>query len=199
MGLISYNPVVVTRLAESVSTMYQTKITAFTEDRKAEARTLADVIATVKSALPAVCNAMLIGSKTWHSVVGGPTTLDAHGAKALYLAGDVGPVKLPKGPALQGTFEGDALWIRHDGVLLDVDYEGTWSASVSEGIRWTAGVREITPEQAIENGDQIEACLTSLGDAFQRFLAGSSRKRTEQARQHADMLRAISTLLAVPR
>ena len=94
-----------------------------------------------------------------------------------------------------GAFQGSDVFLRDDGQLVKLTYEGTWSNWQNARCGWTAEEKTITVEEFCRRGsaagpDRLVTHLQSLADA-----AGDRAKATKTTRDRAAKYRAILALL----
>lgn len=108
----------------------------------------------------------------------------------------VGPSrKVTKLDDTKGAYEGAAVFLRDDGALVELSYEGAWSSWQGTRCEWMAIAREITVDEFCRDWPAAEptklvAQLLALADA-----AGDRTKAIAKARARMDKFRAVLALL----
>ncbi len=98
--------------------------------------------------------------------------------------------------ANEGSFEGEDLAVREDGILVELRYSGSWSRWQGSSWGWTAEVIEYAnPAEAIGAGwTDIDSYIERLTEALDTAI-GSRKKAVAANRARAEQLGAIVSLL----
>ena len=114
-------------------------------------------------------------------------------------AANVGPKSDGTTDFLQGTYDGYDVFLREDGQLMLLSYEGTWKKEPNHHGEWRATEQEITVETFCFDGEyrRQAADPKSLAAQLVSFVdkAGSRKKSMAKATAAATKFRAIAALL----
>ncbi|MBI2374253.1 MAG: hypothetical protein HYV07_09655 [Deltaproteobacteria bacterium] len=184
-------------LATKVDEQHTDFRAAVDEELEASVRLLEAVVKTVKPALPALATRPLIGSRTWWPDSVSPSTkTDRATWRAVCLDDDKpGPSEdYPRATA--GSYEGSDLFLRVDGTLARLDYEGSWSRWQGSTDQWTAEETVLSPCEALGRygAGALEEWIGRIAKACEAQLGGSKPIRTKAARERAAKLSAIVKL-----
>jgi len=178
---------------------------AIQEENRAEVELLSAVIEKVRPALPALANRIRCSCRCWW--VGSVRTENEehHFAwRGLYLRDDKpGPCREnPTSDQNRGSYEGlDVFLVCSDkdnpdnvGRFALVEYEGHWSRWQGESDEWEATVEIVSAEQVLEHL-KLERIIEVLNKALTSQLEGAKTKRSKQAIERAERVRALARLL----
>jgi len=189
--------------APMVAEQHCEHVTAVAEQAAAEVELLTAVIEKVRPALPALGSRVKVA---YYAEVEGPGREEKYADwQGLYInrTGDrVGPVmEGAKHGRNRGPYVGvDYFLITRGtdflpvGQFAEVSYSGNWTCWQNEADRWQAEVKLISPAEALETLS-LSTVLSELSTALIAQLQGKKPERIKQARETAERLRALVTLL----
>jgi len=162
---------------------------------------LGQVVGFAKPALSAIGDRPIISHNVSHhadvNYCGGATdeTRYAHRCVPLSCAAFGPEEDCPR--ANEGRFEGRDLAARADGVLVCLEYSGSWSRWQGSSWGWQAEVTEYAgPSEAIADGwTDVEGYITHLADKLSRAV-GKRKDRIEADRRRVEKLGAVVALLS---
>lgn len=169
------------------------------EERRAKAVLLSRVVEMVRPAVRAVGTRPVVKYDIQHhadcNYYGGVTTEDRYDRRCLLLSGDEwGPDEdCPR--ANTGNFEGARLALREDGALIVLNYSGDWSRWQGSSWGWEAEV--IIYDDCLEvvgEWPDVEEYIDRIAKALEKA-RGTRESGTGKAKQRADRLRALATIL----
>jgi len=181
--------------AATVATQHQEYQAALGTQQQAEAALLTRIIETVKPALRALASGIY---RTWRCTSGrngcNPVEeKDYFEERGVCLVDDFDRDKDESGN--RGTYGGSRLYLLSDGRLAEVDREGTWSCWQGEWDSEECTLAIVDAAHAVktyELTDMIEVLTAKLNEQIK----GVKPTRTKAARERADKLAALATLVA---
>ena len=181
--------------AATVATQHQEYQAALGTQQEAEAVLLGRIIETVKPALRALaCQIKREDYSTSGRNGCNPVArYDTFAETGVCLVDNYDRDKDETGN--RGTYGGTRLYLLSDGRLAEVEREGTWSCWQGEADIYTATLEVITAADAVaryELTDMIEVLTAKLNEQIK----GAKPTRTKAARERAEKLAALSTLVA---
>ena len=187
------NPATLAELARQVAEQHDTMNEAFEEERAAEAALLEKIVDAVRPALKALSSRLKASERTWW-----PTSTETatertdHPERGIKVDGD-GPVRdHPR--ANDGAVSGQDLVLLEDGTFAVLDWSGNWTRWQGRTSSEESTLTRITARDVVENYD-AENIAQTLVDRLEAQVKGKAPKTTQAARDRAEKLRSVSTLL----
>ena len=180
-------------LARQVAAQHAEMTSAISDERAAEEELLARIVDSVKPALRALSSRLLASERTfWPDSVSTATERSYHEERGVRLHGGGPSRDHPR--ANDGAIEGLDLVLLEDGTFARLDWTGTWThwqgrASVDESTLTRLSLRDVV------DGWDVDILAAGLHDRLTAQLEGRAPKRTASARERAEKLRAVSSLL----
>jgi len=187
--------------AAAVAAQHEDLAAAVTEERGARAAVLQVALDAVRPALRALASRIKVSSRQSHlgdvnyDQVETGTHLPERG---VHLDTDaVGPGRCDA-RANSGAFDGSDVFLLTDGRIAWLKYSGGWSRWQGSTTTWEAAVEYSTAEEAARDlvkYDRDGDALKALHAALDAQLSGNATARSAAARERAEKLRAIATLV----
>jgi len=187
------------KLAAAISTVVAVNVEADQAHAEKLAAQVALVARILEMARPA---ARALGTRPKLAdtfIVEGGTIVDQHAIwRGVILTCEprgAGPSRKSTPSDNEGMYEGADVFLRDDGALVELSYEGSWSRWQGTRCEWRGTPREITVEEFCRDWTaadpaKLVAQLLALADA-----AGDRTKAIAKARARMDKFRAVLALL----
>lgn len=178
--------------AAQVGSEYETSQAAIAERDAAEANLLEALIERIRPALRALSSRIQSRERTWWpDNASTATETDHFSERGLCVAG--GGVKRDHPRANAGSYEGTDLWLLTEGRFAEVTYSGHWSRWQGAASAWEASLTSRTTAQIAHDYD-VDEIVATISEALDKA-TGSREKTTTKARERAEQIRAVTTLL----
>lgn len=186
-------PETLANLAANVAAQHDEMTAAVEEERAAEERLLGQLVEAVRPALRALSSRLLASERTfWPDNVSTATEKDYHEERGVRLAGSGPERDHPR--ANRGTIEGLDLVLLDDGTFARLDWSGHWSKWQGEGDLEESTLTRVSLRDVVDGWD-VDQLAATLHERLEAQMAGRAPKRTASARERAEKLRAVSSLL----
>lgn len=114
--------------------------------------------------------------------------------RGLRLAGGVD--RSEKYTSWSGSYKGESLWYNPGQGFVEITYDGAWSNWQGDSDGWNAKEKILMPLQAVQEWDDLPTkAADALEKALKSYVQGKAVERTKAARERAEKLQAVSTLL----
>ena len=183
--------------ALTVAAQHEEYTAALTAEQQAEAALLDATVEAIRPALRALASKIRTGYRSWWI---GTTDIDSRSeysdTRGLYVGdGTAGPGRSNPGrDENRGAHAGYDLFVTTDGKWLELEYSGHWSRWQGEGDEWSATERQLTSAEVAREYN-VPQILGAIQSALERQLQGEKPKRTAAARERAERVAALVTLL----
>ena len=190
----SRNPRRLAELAPAVERQHAEMTSAFEEEQTAEVELLAQLVETVRPALRALSSRLKASEKVWWpDNVSTATEKTFHPERGVLVAGSGPERDHPR--ANDGGIEGTDLALLEDGTFARLDWSGSWTRWQGRTSEETSTLTRISLLDVVETWD-VDEIARVLVDRLEAQLSGKATKTTAAARDRAEKLRSVSTLLA---
>ncbi|HPA50134.1 MAG TPA: hypothetical protein PLP50_00915 [Thermoanaerobaculia bacterium] len=186
-------PETLANLAANVAAQHDEMTAAVEEERAAEERLLGQLVEAVRPALRALSSRLLASERTfWPDNVSTATEKDYHDERGVRLAGSGPERDHPR--ANDGGIEGTDLVLLEDGTFARLDWSGSWSRWQGAASHEDSALTRISLRDVVDGWD-VDQLAAALHERLEAQMAGRAPKRTASARERAEKLRAVSSLL----
>ncbi|HRY43420.1 MAG TPA: hypothetical protein P5164_05680 [Thermoanaerobaculia bacterium] len=186
-------PETLASLAANVAAQHDEMTVAMEEERAAEERLLGQLVEAVRPALRALSSRLLASERTfWPDNVSTATEKDYHEDRGVRLAGSGPERDHPR--ANRGAIEGLDLVLLDDGTFARLDWSGHWSRWQGEEDLEESTLARVSLRDVVDGWD-VDQLAAALHERLEAQMTGRAPKRTASARQRAEKLAAVSSLL----
>ena len=170
---------------------------AIDEERTAEAAVLERVIEAIRPGLRALSGRIRTAvDRRHHADVnyhGGTTEEEYDPRCGIRVAGSGPEEDCPRANA--GSYEGCDLYLLSDGSFLELTYEGSWSRWQGSSWGWTSVATILSPREVMDEY-ALDPIVQTISAAVSKAATSEGRaKRSAAAKERAEKLRALTTLL----
>jgi hypothetical protein len=178
--------------AKIVSDEYEMLTAAINEEHKAEVGLLKRVVETIRPALKALVDEIVVYERTWWpDSISTDTEERHHDVPGVRVEGGDPEKDYPR--AGRGAWQGKALYLLADGSFVVVKYHGSWS-------NWQGGTSEMQAEvisrklEEVVNGWDVDAIIKKIVETLASHV-GKRADATKEAHERARKLAAVTALL----
>ncbi len=180
-------------LARAVAGQHGALQSAIEDERGAEAQLLEKTVDAVRPALRALSSRLKASERTfWPDRVSTATEKSYHAERGILVDGDGPTQDHPR--ANEGSISGQDLVLLDDGTFAVLDWSGSWSRWQGAPSSMQSALTPITARDVVENYD-AENIAQNLVDRLEAQVNGKATKTTAAARERAERLRAVASLL----
>lgn len=186
-------PETLANLAANVAAQHDEMTAAVEEERAAEEVLLGQLVDAVRPALRALSSRLLESERVWWpDNISTATEKSYHEERGVRLHGEGPSRDHPR--ANRGTIEGLDLVLLGDGAFARMDWSGHWSKWQGEEDLEESTLTRITLRDVVDGWD-VDQLAAALHERLEAQMTGRAPKRTASARQRAEKLAAVSSLL----
>ena len=187
------NPARLEELARQVAEQHVEMSDAISDERSAEEALLAQIVEAVRPALRALSNRLRASRRVWWpDNVSTATEETHHDARGIVVDGDGPQHDFPR--ANEGQIVGEDLVLLDDGSFARRDWTGSWTRWQGRTSVEESTLTPLTLAQVVADYD-VDEIAESIRERLEEQLSGRAPKRTAAARERAEKLRAVSTIL----
>ena len=179
--------------AAIVATEYETSREAIAERDTAEADLLSALVAKVLPALPAICSRVKSRHASWVAS-SRPSEIEYHDWRGLRVSGDGPSQGGDRRDGAGGPYEGEDLYLLSDGTFAEVTWGGHWSRWDKSCDELTSSVVRLDGTEHVAAHYEVEPIVSALSAALDKA-NGSREKVTKAARERAEKMRSLTSLL----